>query len=477
MITPRFSCSQTENSVVISIYCPSVRASDVEISVDETLFSVHINPYFLRLNFSHALLEDDASSAVYDPSTGYLTVTLTKEVSGQEFKDLDLLAKLLTPRPPKEAQTQPVIEILENPETPQDDGVDELAERTQELTLEQREILEAAENDWQLPQSIPEVLPPLRTTAEQRYGFLNTHSGYFRHAEHTENEVNELRADAETSTPEERRQKRLKHEDEKWDEEYYMADYVDDEYIRELISWPNPHLTSPPEEFEYTEKENIVMLRLPRKEYLSTPAQTHALYLTLLTVLFSYAYEMRTTQHDPTPESAWTLASLTPAFSALDPAPYDQPQQHSAVPGAFTEAEVASTFTVSYRRALAFPLYRSFALAEACRADVAGLLSRGKRLVARCLLEVKDILDHHEVYYVYSKIWVDDFCVWTLAYASDEILSRLADAVKSLRMTKSMIRWDLEELESLACEDAQRDTDSDDESEDEIERMLPAPLP
>lgn len=38
-------------------------------------------------------------------------------------------------------------------------------------------------------------------------------------------------------------------------------------------------------------------------------------------------------------------------------------------------------------------------------------------MVVRCLLEVKDILDHHEVYYVYSKIWVDDFCVWTQAYA------------------------------------------------------------
>lgn len=150
---------------------------------------------------------------------------------------------------------------------------------------------------------------------------------------------------------------------------------------------------------------------------LSTPAQTYALYLTLLTLLFSYSYETRTTQGDPTPESAWTLASLTPAFSALDPAPYDQAQSCSTAPDAFADTELASVFTASYRRALAFPLHRSFALAEACRADVAGLLARGKRAVARCLLEMKDILDHHEVYYVYSKIWVDDFCVWTLAYA------------------------------------------------------------
>ncbi|TFK90431.1 SHQ1-domain-containing protein, partial [Polyporus arcularius HHB13444] len=473
MITPRFSCSQTDKSVVISIYCPSVRASDVEINVDETLFTVHINPYFLRLNFSHPLLEDDASSAVYDPSTGYLTVTLTKEIPGQEFKDLDLLAKLLAPRPSKNAPPQPTIEVLDSQLTEQDADADELVERTQQLTLEQREILEAAENDWQLPQSVPEPLPQLHTSAEHRYGFLDMHSGYFSHVEHTENEVNELGVDAETCPPDERRRRRIKHEEEKWDEEHYMADFADDEYIRELVSWSHPHATST-DEFQYTEKENAVMLRLPRKEYLATPAQTHQLYLTLLTLLFSYAYEMRTTQHDPTPESAWTLASLTPAFSALDPPPYDQTQ--SADPSTFTADELGATFTASYRRALAFPLYRSFALAEACRADVAALLARGKRVVARCLLEAKDILDHHDVYYVYSKIWVDDFCVWVLAYASDDVLARLAESVKKLEMKKSMIGWGLEELEALTREDAERGPDSDDESEDEVERMLPAPM-
>jgi protein SHQ1 len=34
--------------------------------------------------------------------------------------------------------------------------------------------------------------------------------------------VNELGADAETLTQDERRQRRIEHEDAKWDEEYYM---------------------------------------------------------------------------------------------------------------------------------------------------------------------------------------------------------------------------------------------------------------
>ena len=58
----------------------------------------------------------------------------------------------------------------------------------------------------------------------------------------------------------------------------------------------------------------------------------------------------------------------------------------------------------------------------------------------------------------------------------DEALLGLADAVSSLRMEKSFIGWDLEQLEKLALEDLERCPDSDDESEDEVERMLPAPL-
>ena len=144
--------------------------------------------------------------------------------------------------------------------------------------------------------------------------------------------------------------------------------------------------------------------------------QTRHLYLTLLTLLFSYVYETRTTQHDPTPESAWTISILTPAFSALDPPPY-MDESPLSDPLKFDVATLTATFTASYRRSLAFPLYRSFALAEKCRADVAAILARGKRVVTRCLLEMKHILDHHEVYYVYSKVWVEDFCVWMLAYA------------------------------------------------------------
>jgi protein SHQ1 len=161
---------------------------------------------------------------------------------------------------------------------------------------------------------------------------------------------------------------------------------------------------------------------------LASPQETRSLYLTLLTLLFAYAYDARTTQHDPTPESAWTIAALTPAFSALDPPPYPPHPQGVRGTGdggdldfdddaAALELELAETLVPSYRRALAFPLYRSWALADACRADAARFLFRGTRTVLRCLLELRAILETHEVYYVYARIWLDDFCRWIQACA------------------------------------------------------------
>lgn len=43
------------------------------------------------------------------------------------------------------------------------------------------------------------------------------------------------------------------------------ADYADDEYIQELIKWVHPHIAALGE-VKYTEGENLVMMRLPRKE-------------------------------------------------------------------------------------------------------------------------------------------------------------------------------------------------------------------
>ena len=133
---------------------------------------------------------------------------------------------------------------------------------------------------------------------------------------------------------------------------------------------------------------------------LPTPQQTTSLYLTLVTILFSCCYDLRTTQHEPTTQSAWTIAILTPCMSALD------------VSNTTNPVDLPDVMARSYRRALTFPLYRNWLLCERLRKDVANILVTGRRGVTRALLGVKNILEHHDIYYVYSKIWIEDYCVW-----------------------------------------------------------------
>ena len=92
------------------------------------------------MNFSKSVVEEDGSSAQYDPSSGYLTITLTKENKGEVFNDLDLLAKLLAPR--RTAPTNgPLIEVLSSESNTQEGNeVDELTSRTENLTLEKHEF-------------------------------------------------------------------------------------------------------------------------------------------------------------------------------------------------------------------------------------------------------------------------------------------------------------------------------------------------
>ncbi|KAG8764208.1 hypothetical protein FRC11_000062 [Ceratobasidium sp. 423] len=456
MITPKFSCSQDDTSVIVQLYVPAVRAADVEIHVEDTLFSVHINPYFLRLNFPHPVLEDDNSSASYDPSSGTLNVRLTKETKGTHFPDLDLLAKLLAPRSAAalndEGRTKgPLIEVLD-PSSP-DALAGQLDDKLRlDLEQEHAEFARAAENDWQIDQVAPDdEVSDVGVSASTRaaYGFLDLHTGYFVNVVHTENEVNELGAEAENSTITRRRQLREASEEAKWDEEHYIADFVDNEIIQELMSAEIPSEDT----FVFTEEENMTMLRLPRREYLLTPDRTRELQIALCTILFAAQYDWRTTQDDPTPESAWTICKLVPAFSALDPCP--------------APVSLRSALRTSYRRALAFPLYRSFALCERVQKDVAQLLSQGTRAITRRLLATKRILDSHDVYYVYSKIWVDDFCAWLPAHTTDTDLKVIGSELAVTQISKAEIGWDLEELEQ-----AVRETEPDSDDEDvEVERM------
>ena len=91
----------------------------------------------------------------------------------------------------------------------------------------------------------------------------------------------------------------------------------------------------------------------------------------LVDVLCAYCYDVRITQHDASPESAWTISILSPTLSWLAPS-----------------TSLQQTLIHFARRVLIYPYLRRYDLARLCVKDCVLILKLGKRRVLKCLLDV-----------------------------------------------------------------------------------------
>ena len=96
-VTPEFKIRQDNEFVYIDIHVPYVRVSDMDFTIDGTLFSFYCKPYLLKLNFPGNLVDDDRARATYDIENrnGTITCYVPKETA-EFFPDLDLITKLLS---------------------------------------------------------------------------------------------------------------------------------------------------------------------------------------------------------------------------------------------------------------------------------------------------------------------------------------------------------------------------------------------
>lgn len=118
-VTPRFSLSQDDEFVHVSIRVPYVRAGNMEYAIDGSIFSFFVKPYLLRLNLPGDIVDDERAQARYDASdnNGTVTIRLPKAEPGFVFEDLDLLTKLKEARKAAPKST-PLIEVVSSAVTP-----------------------------------------------------------------------------------------------------------------------------------------------------------------------------------------------------------------------------------------------------------------------------------------------------------------------------------------------------------------------
>eukprot|EP00520_Triparma_pacifica_P006793 CAMPEP_0118642578 /NCGR_PEP_ID=MMETSP0785-20121206/5907_1 /TAXON_ID=91992 /ORGANISM="Bolidomonas pacifica, Strain CCMP 1866" /LENGTH=458 /DNA_ID=CAMNT_0006534133 /DNA_START=23 /DNA_END=1396 /DNA_ORIENTATION=+ len=413
---PQFTLSQTSTSLSITIRLPFIRVSSSETLVEGCNVSFSCSPYLLKLTFPGELVEDDDSTAVYDPNdeNGTLTLTLSKVVEG-DFPDLDLTTKLLQPRAlPKKlaarnASGPPLIEVV-GTTTNEDAGEDsdDEDEGDEEVTVADcGKVTDGVD----------------LKVAAPHYGFNQSFSNSFSNLREQLQDMCECKGMDELTTKQ-KRELREGVEEEKFDSDRYCGDYFanSDKFLEwneegkdplyvcacDFAPWwaaqPSPppppsveDLTETLQGLTFDEKEQEALANLPNKEHLIS--HHRPVQLGLIDILFGYAYDCRMTEGESNVESPWTISILSPTlswFESWDPS-LDSPR----------EVMVAAA-----RRSLIYPYCRFLGLSTLVLEDVLQILQMGRRAVLKSLLACRSIMERSDTHYMLNKFYLDDYSIW-----------------------------------------------------------------
>lgn len=426
MLTPAFEIQQDDVFITIIIKTPYARITDTEIFIEENEFRFHSKPYFLRLLLPGSIIEDGREEAKYDTDKGSYTIKVPKETKGQQFEGLDMITKLLTPKGQTTAQS-PMIEVLSESNNT---GVDKESEEEVEDVDEEEDI------DWHIEQ-IPYTEPELSLDCP-KYGFANQKSGIFSRLQDEVVGVVDL-INPDQCTMSERREKRQAAEQEKFDEDHYLADLYDDDAIQELLRY-NPHTGYDSSE-GFTDEDKEIMRNLPKKEYLID--NRLSVYLGLVDIIFAYCYDIRSTEGEHNVESTWTISKLSSTLSWMD---------------SFTSIE--DTVTASYRRCLCYPLYRNWQFTVQVHRDTAHIFNCGKERILKFLLDIHKCFSKSYPCYLLNDLYITDYCVW-IQSADSKQLQSLTEAIQKCHIKKIDLGLDLPSIESQTAA-AFSDNDVDD---------------
>nr|3ZV0_A Chain A, PROTEIN SHQ1 [Saccharomyces cerevisiae S288C]3ZV0_B Chain B, PROTEIN SHQ1 [Saccharomyces cerevisiae S288C] len=299
-----------------------------------------------------------------------------------------------------------------------------------------------------------------------KYGFDNLYDTVISVSTSNGNDINEL-DDPEHTDANDRVIERLRKENLKFDPEYYVSEYMTHKYgneedleingikellkftpsiVKQYLQWykdsTNPNLVMP---IEFTDEEQKQMQdNLPKKSYLVEDIKP--LYVTILSVLFSYVFEQIENEGTHTTESAWTMGKLCPQISFLD----QQLKQVNELQDGMKEISkvnkdsslIKIAIITGIRRALSYPLHRNYDLAMKAWTFVYYILRGGKRLVIRALLDIHETFRFHDVYYVYDKVLLDDLTAWFISQGSENVIRSLA--LEMRKEQESLSKQDIE---------------------------------
>ncbi|XP_012561204.2 protein SHQ1 homolog isoform X1 [Hydra vulgaris] len=453
MLTPSFELRQNNDFLILTIKAPYVKANEVEIYIDEYDFKFYVKPYFLRLTFPCKVVENGKENASYDIHKGVFTINIPKLQSGEFFPNLEMLTLLLANK--KKQTNKPLVEVL----------ADENSNNNQNGDVNDNDVDDPDDEfTWEIEQTLNSESASDKCF-QYKYGFGNKYYGLFSSFKGEMSEVIDLDSPDET-TPSDRQRLRKLADAEKFDKDHYIADFLDEELMKPLLefcpSWLNykenhshheetsPNLCQPDGlikksskllhadnscKFEFTEDEKYQLMQLAQNDHILSKEDETMCFLSLVDILLSYCYDIRTTEAEHTTCSAWTISKLSSTLSWLE--------VHKSL------KDVLVSFA---SRCLCYPLYRNWDLFVKVIDDAKNLFLHGKSHILRCLLDIKRIFQKDENRYLLNELYINDYCVWIQRQSNVKITS-LATNIQNTKICKDDVPFNLREIEKEAFRD------------------------
>uniref|UniRef100_A0A7N6BVG6 Protein SHQ1 homolog n=1 Tax=Anabas testudineus TaxID=64144 RepID=A0A7N6BVG6_ANATE len=409
MITPAFDLSQDSDYLILSIRVPYTRTSEFDLYIDGTDFKFYAKPYFLRLTLPGRIVEDGREKATFDIDKGLFTLRVPKETAGEHFEGLQMLTSLLAPKGSRSAK--PLVEDLT---AGCSQGVGDDEEEDEEF-------------DWHVEQEVYKENSEEELRTLHKYGFGNQRSGVFARLQEELSDVIDVK-NPEGTTAAERRQARLEAEVSAFSPDHYLADLFEDNEIQGLLKfrpwWTKLSPTTGQDEeaaMLFTDGEKEQLRKFTNRSYLLDKMSRYQAWLSLVDILLSYCYEVRSTEGEHNVESPWTIRKLSGTLCWLE-----------------TYSSLQDVLVSFGRRVLCYPLYRHFAMVSAAVHDTTNILQSGKACVLKCLLDIHKVFRENDPAYILNDLYITDYCIWIQRPAA---LSRftLYQTLKSSRVLGLLI--------------------------------------
>ncbi|XP_050313351.1 protein SHQ1 homolog [Anthonomus grandis grandis] len=460
MILPKYKLTQDDEFVTINIQAPYCSLGELDVDIDGNTFLFVCKPYYLRLTLPGQILDDDRMRTTLDTDSGEFSHRCPKKNKGEYFKDLDLITNVVTPSVEASYNDGSMpIEILSESQEWNSTSIMEVASEQ----LDDVDLLEFVfiDNDGSMPieillecqesMEVPSEEPTNEDVLEYGFGFgLRVHKNVVQ----ISSEFDEVFAiDPCKVGLAERRNLRLQHEQEKFNDEHYLADFIENEEICELIAQKFPLVDDEP--FYYTDNEFDFLKDLPNIQYNLSLNQINYCFNGLADILFAYCYDQRITNYEGNVESGWTITKLAATLNWLDA--YQTPKE---------------AFTAAFRRSVIYPLYRNFDLSQKVFDDVKQLLKINKKYIIKVLIHMYHILCDDCGRHILNKLFVKDYIIYMMKWDSS-LWKLFVSQVLDVKITKDDLGLNLTEIETSFVKDNQlagmiireNVSDSDDDSD------------